>query len=288
MTPRNGRLSMDYATILVHLDASRRTHQRLHIAIRLAQDFHATLVGLLAIGHADPSSIRYLVDGDRYLTSYREWHNHIGEVARHAFFGATDELLIPTEWHAPEGGAVDCVVAQAHTADLLVLGQHDPADKDAFVGHHFVESVVLQCGRPVLVVPYAGVFPQSGKNVLVAWNGSREAARAIHDALPFLRRAQTIDVVTWTQPDAPLNQWRSPPRYAIEWLARHQVQARLHDINVASGDDTGQMLLSMAADQGSDLIVMGAYGHGRMRELVMGGVTRTLLASMTVPVLLSH
>ncbi|MGN5480869.1 hypothetical protein ACTMU2_41680 [Cupriavidus basilensis] len=75
------------------------------IAVRLAQDFHATLVGLLAIGHADPSSIRYLVDGDRYLDSYREWHKHIGEVARHAFFGATDELLFPTEWHAPEGAA---------------------------------------------------------------------------------------------------------------------------------------------------------------------------------------
>ncbi|CAG2160034.1 universal stress protein [Cupriavidus numazuensis] len=279
---------MDYATILVHLDASRRTHQRLHIAIRLAQGFHATLVGLLAVGQADPSSIRYLVDGDRYLDSYREWHKHIGEVARHAFFGATDELLIPTEWHAPEGAAADSVVAQAHTADLLVLGQHNPADKDAFAGHHFVESVVLQCGRPVLVVPYAGEFPHPGKNVLVAWNGSREAARAIHDALPFLRRAQTVDVISWDQPDTALNPWLSPPRYAIEWLARHEVQARLHDLTAASGDDTGQMLLSFAADQGSDLIVMGAYGHGRMRELVLGGVTRTLLESMTVPVLLSH
>ncbi|MGN5480870.1 universal stress protein [Cupriavidus basilensis] len=132
------------------------------------------------------------------------------------------------------------------------------------------------------------MFPHPGKNVLVAWNGSREAARAIHDALPFLRRARTVDVVSWSQPDASPSQWLSPPRHAIEWLARHQVPARLHDCKAAGGDDPGQMLLSFAADQGSDLIVMGAYGHGRMRELVLGGVTRTLLESMTVPVLLSH
>ncbi len=209
-------------------------------------------------------------------------------MARHGFLGATDELLIPTEWRAPEWATVDDIVVQGHTADLLVLGQHDPSDKDAFAEHHFVESVVLQCGRPVLVVPYAGVFSQMGRNVLVAWNGSREAARAIHDALPFLQRAQAIDVVSWSQPDASPSQWLSPPRYANEWLARHRVEARLHDITAASRDETGQMLLSMAADQGSDLIVMGAYGHGRMRELVLGGVTRTILESMTVPVLLSH
>uniref|UniRef100_UPI003F49975F universal stress protein n=1 Tax=Cupriavidus yeoncheonensis TaxID=1462994 RepID=UPI003F49975F len=279
---------MDFATILVHLDASRRMHQRLHIAIRLAKEFQAALVGMLATGQPDPGSIRYLVDGDRYLSSYTEWHRQVAEVARHAFQGATDELLTPTEWHAPEWATADNVVAQARTADLLVLGQHDPADKDAYVQHHFVESVVLECGRPVLVIPYAGVFPEVGKRILVAWNGSREAARAIQDALPFLRRAETVEVVAWNPPNLSADLRLSPPRFAIEWLARHGVQAGLHDITAVSGDDTGQMLLSLAADCGADLIVMGAYGHGRMRELVLGGVTRTMLQSMTVPVLLSH
>lgn len=279
---------MDYATILVHVDASRRMHQRLQLAIKLALQFQATLIGLLAVGQPDPRSSRYLVDGDGYLASYREWQHHTGEVARHAFLGATDELLIPTEWRAPEWAAADTVVAEAHTADLIVLGQHDPADKDAFAEHHFVESVVLQCGRPVLVVPYAGTFAGTGKNILVAWNGSREAARAIRDALPFLQRAESVDIVSWGKPDALTDLWLSPARYAVEWLARHRVQASLHDFTAASGNDTGQMLLSLAADLGSDLIVMGAYGHGRMRELVLGGVTRTILESMTVPVLLSH
>ncbi|MGN5480798.1 universal stress protein [Cupriavidus basilensis] len=211
-------------------------------AIRLAQEFQATLVGLLAIGQPDPRSIRYLVDGERYLASYREWHNHAGEVARHGFLGATDELLIPTEWRAPEWATVDDIVVQGHTADLLVLGQHDPSDKDAFAEHRFVESVVLQCGRPVLVVPYAGVFSKWGEMSSSPGMEAARPRRAIHDALPFLQRAQAIDVVSWSQPDASPSQWLSPPRYAIEWLARHHVEARLHDITAASRDETGQML----------------------------------------------
>uniref|UniRef100_UPI003F49107E universal stress protein n=1 Tax=Cupriavidus yeoncheonensis TaxID=1462994 RepID=UPI003F49107E len=279
---------MDYATVMVHLDASRRVHQRLHLAVQVAVEFQATLIGLLALGEPEPRSIRYLMDGDRYLASYNEWQSRVGEVARHAFLGATDELVIPTEWRAPEWATAATVQGEAHAADLIILGQHDPADADAFADPHLVESVVLQCGRPALVVPYAGAFPQVGKTILVAWNGSREAARAIHDALPFLRRADSVDVVSWGKSELSSDLWLSPARYAVEWLARHRVQAQLHDFEAAGGNDTGQMLLSRAADLGSDLIVMGAYGHGRMRELVLGGATRTILASMTVPVLLSH
>lgn len=279
---------MDYATIMVHLDASRHMHQRLHLAVQLAVEYQATLIGLLALGEPEPKSIRYLMDGDRYLASYKEWQRHAGEVAHQAFLGATDGLVIPTEWRATEWATAATVQGDAHAADLIVLGQRDPADNEAFDDPHFVESVVLQCGRPALVVPYAGAFPKVGKTILVAWNGSREAARAIHDALPFLRRAESVDVVSWGKSDVSSDLWLSPARYAVEWLARHRVQAQLHDFETAGGNDTGQMLLSRAADLGSDLIVMGAYGHGRMRELVLGGVTRTILTSMTVPVLLSH
>ncbi|WER48928.1 universal stress protein [Cupriavidus sp. WKF15] len=279
---------MDYATIMVHLDASRHMHQRLHLAVQLAVEYQATLIGLLALGEPEPRSTRYLMDGDRYLASYKEWQRHAGEMARQAFLGATDGLVIPTEWRTTEWATAATVQGDAHAADLIVLGQRDPADNEAFDDPHFVESVVLQCGRPALVVPYAGAFPKVGKTILVAWNGSREAARAIHDALPFLRRAESVDVVSWGKPDVSSDLWLSPARYAVEWLSRHRVQAQLHDIETDVGNDTGEMLLSRAADLGSDLIVMGAYGHGRVRELVLGGVTRTILASMTVPVLLSH
>jgi len=279
---------MDCATIMVHLDASRRVYQRLHIAAQLALEFQATVVGVLAIGKPDLSAMRYLVNGDRYLTSYNEWHAQVGKETRHALEGATDELQIAAEWRAPEWATAETVQAEAHLADLVVLGQHDPSDESAYAGNHFVESVVLQCGRPVLVVPYAGWFPRVGKHVLVAWNGSRESARAVHDALPLLKRAESVDIVSCTRPETPRDPWLSPPHYAVAGLARHGVKAHLHESVIGSGDDAGQMLLSLAVDLSADLIVMGAYGHGRMRELMLGGVTRALLSSMTVPVLMSH
>jgi len=279
---------MDYATIMVHLDASRRVYQRLHLAAQLALEYRATVVGLLAVGKPDPTAIRYLVDGNRYLASYKEWQTQVGKEAHHALQGATDELQIAAEWRAPEWATAETVQAEAHLADLLVLGQHDPSDEAAYAEGHFIESVVLQCGRPVLVVPYAGWFPSVGRHVLVAWNGSRESARAVHDALPMLKRAESVDVVTCTRPETLRDPWLSPPQYAVAWLARHGVQAHLHESVISSGDDPGQILLSRAADLNSDIIVAGAYGHGWMRELVLGGVTRTLLGSMTVPVLMSH
>jgi nucleotide-binding universal stress UspA family protein len=279
---------MDYATILVHLDASRRVYQRLHLAAQLALEFQATLVGLLAVGKPDPTAMRYLVDGDRYLADYNEWQHQVGERARHALMGATDELAITTQWRAPDWASAATIQAEAHLADLVILGQHDPTDDAAYAERNFVESVVLQCGRPVLVVPYAGWFPSVGKNVMVAWNGRRESARAIRDALPLLQRAEAVDVVSCSQPDGVSEPPVSPPRYAVDWLSRHGVTAQLRTCALDNGDRAGEMLLSEAADRNTDLIVMGAYGHSRMHELVMGGVTRTLLESMTVPVLMSH
>ncbi|WP_439682521.1 Universal stress protein UspA [Cupriavidus oxalaticus] len=279
---------MDYATILVHLDASRRVYQRLHLATQLAVQFKSTLVGLLAVGKPDPTAVRYLVDGDRYLASYNAWRHEVGERARHALMDATDEAVITTQWLAPDWATASTVQAEAHLADLVILGQRDPTDEEAYAEPAFVESIVLECGRPVLVVPYAGWFPNVGKTILVAWNGSREAARAIHDALPLLRRAETIDVVSWTPSHALKGPWLSPPQYAVEWLARHGVTAQLRSYPDEDGHDIGQRLLSHAADRNTDLIVMGGYGHSRVRELALGGVTRTLLQSMTVPVLMSH
>lgn len=279
---------MDYATILVHLDASRHMYQRLHLAAQLALEFQATLVGLLAVGKPDPTAMRYLVDGDRYLASYTEWQREVGERARQALMAATGELSIHAKFRAPDWATAATLEAEAHRADLVILGQHDPADDAAYAERHFIESVVLQCGRPVLVVPYAGWFPNIGKTVMVAWNGTGESARAIRDALPLLRRANTVDVVSFPQPDAMGEPSGSPPQYAHDWLASHGVTAHLHTCATSNRDDTGEMLLSEAANRNADLIVMGAYGHSRMRELVLGGVTRTLLRSMTVPVLMSH
>jgi nucleotide-binding universal stress UspA family protein len=137
----------------------------------------------------------------------------------------------------------------------------------------------------VLLIPYAGDFPAVGKRVLVAWNAGREATRAITDAIPILREAQQVDVIAFNPKDAPHGE--VPGADVGLYLARHGIKVNVSQ-QTAEDVDVGNQLLSRAADLDVDLIVMGAYGQPRMKELVLGGATRTVLKSMTVPVLMSH
>src|SRR2546421_1757575 len=141
--------------------------------------------------------------------------------------------------------------------------------------------------RPTLVLPYAGKFDAVGTNIMVAWDDSREAARAVSDALPLLRIAKRVQVVSWNESVGANDSTLRPRLDALhQWLMWQGVTAEIHvettDIGIA------EAMLSRAADLGADLIVMGAYGHARWAERVLGGATRGLLASMTVPVLMSH
>jgi nucleotide-binding universal stress UspA family protein len=142
----------------------------------------------------------------------------------------------------------------------------------------------MSAGRPVLMVPYAGRFPDTGKRVLIAWNAGREAARAVTDAMPLLSKAQSVEVVAFGEGG---DHGEVPGADLALFLARHGVKAtaaRQH----APGVDIGNQILSRAADVNADLIVMGAYGHSRLRELALGGATRSVLDAMTVPVLMAH
>jgi nucleotide-binding universal stress UspA family protein len=139
----------------------------------------------------------------------------------------------------------------------------------------------------VLLVPYAGRFPAVGRKVLIAWNAGREAARAVVDALPLLARASTVHVVSFNPEKGGADHGAVPGADIAQFLVRHGIKVVVHRQN-NGGVDVGNQILSRAADLEIDLIVMGAYGHARMREMVLGGVTRTLLETMTVPVLMSH
>lgn len=279
---------MTFASIMVHVDTGRRSHLRLSLAVKLAQEYQASLTGLLAVYAADPAWLHRVPDGGRYLEAYRQRREEACNVARCAFEGATEELLVPVEWRVAEGPPLVAVQREARLGDLLIMGQDDPDDPTAFVASHFVETIILEAGRPVLVIPSAGWFRETGRRVMVAWNGSRESARATHDALPFLRRADSVDVVSCAVVGKRRDEWLAPPQYPVAWLARHGIAARVHEVPVDAALSTGEALLSQAVDLSADLIVLGAYGHSRMRELVLGGVTQTLLTSMTVPTFFSH
>jgi nucleotide-binding universal stress UspA family protein len=183
-----------------------------------------------------------------------------------------------SEWHESLTGGFEALVHHAKHADLVVAGQPDP-DGDG-VPAAFSEQLVMSVGRPVLYVPRAGHFEHCGSRVLVSWNGSREAARAVEDAVPFLQRSVTTDVVTFGD-DAAADSGMAA------YLARHDASVSV-SAERTNGTEVGSAILARAADHAADLVVMGAYSHSRLRELVLGGATRALFKSMTVPTLMSH
>jgi nucleotide-binding universal stress UspA family protein len=191
-------------------------------------------------------------------------------------------------WRLVEGNLPATVALHARYADVTVLGQVNPYEhRDGLGSDAVAVTTVMTSGRPVLAVPFAGEFPTVGGRVLVAWNASREASRAVNDALPLLQSAEMVTVLA-VNPRHGINGHGDVPAADIALhLARHGVRAEAAH-TVANDIPEGEALLSYAADIGADLIVCGAYGHSRARELVFGGVTRTLLSEMTAPVFMSH
>ena len=274
-----------YRTIVVDLDPVKRRAERVEIAFGLADAFDAHVVGLHAPGPvyipsaalAEGTSIIRDMEGRR--------RKQVAEDAERDFRAVA--ATRNAEWRHSEQDSLYAMRLSARYADLLVLGQPDPYSReldDRPPG--YAADVVLSAGRPVLFVPYAGRFAKVGGRVLVAWNASREAARAVSDALPFLARAQRVEVVAFDA-DKGGDHGEAPAHDIALFLARHGVKAIAAE-QAGTGLDVGAQILSRAADIEADLIVMGCYGHSRVRELALGGASRTLLESMTVPVLMSH
>jgi nucleotide-binding universal stress UspA family protein len=274
---------MSYRSVLVHVDDAAASQTRLDYAVRLARGFDAELVGIYLVPGTDlaPSTAAILPPEvvERKLGEF----NDAQHAAEKAFRSATAGLAV--DWRAPAGTPIDAAVAHGRCAVLFIVGQRDAADSG--FADSLVTNVLLSSGRPTMVVPYTGVPAGIGENVLVAWNGGREAARAIGDALPLLERAKRIDVLAVDDDAQPGVAERLAGARLGGWLRAHGITAtvarhEVRDIGV------GEWLLDRAADLGSDLIVMGGYGHARMRELVLGGVTRTVVRAMTVPVFMAH
>ncbi|MGA3951978.1 universal stress protein [Ralstonia nicotianae] len=279
---------MTYASVMVHLDRSERAMHRLELAVRYAQAHHARLIAVYASFAPSPSWFYMMEGAARYLEEDRYRRDGVRDVVHGRFRDATKALSLETEWRSVEGDPVALVLREAREADLLIVGQRDPDDPESFVAADFVETLILEAGRPVLVVPYAGRFTTVAQRVLVAWNGGRESARALHDAMPLMQggAVQVLQMID----DRPRH-WAEETTIGqvARALRAHGIDSTVEEaICVDSDVAIGEMLLSRAADFNADLIVTGAYGHSRLRELVLGGVTRTLLNTMTAPVLMSH
>ncbi|CAE6861055.1 hypothetical protein R69927_04958 [Paraburkholderia domus] len=278
---------MSYKTIVVHLDTSPNAHPRLEIALRLAKQFGAHLTGAFALFSPDPRSLYVMAGTAEYYKQHEAMRAERRAALERLFHAELRRAGVPGEWVAVDEPASLAIPRAGRCADLIVAGQDNPADPESYIGDFFPENLILSCGRPVLLVPYASNERSTGERVLVAWDGSRAATRAVHDALPFMRTAKKTTILT-VNGEHDGERARIPGADIATVLARHGVRAEIADIETGPGGSVGEVLLSQVADGGVDLLVMGGYGHARWRELVMGGATRTILRSMSVPVLMSH
>lgn len=279
---------MKLCDILVHLDGSPRAKIRLDLAVAMARRHEAHLTALHVIDVAMPALA--LGDGGgggaviaELMEQMRQSALATGAQLQATFQEAIRREGVMGEWREVEGSAAEVVALHGRYADLIVLGQEDPAGDNVGI----MEAALFEAGRPVLAIPFAGQFRDIGRRVLVGWNASREASRAVHDALPLLAAAESATVFLANPKRGLGGHGEEPGADIARHLARHGLKVQVTKA-VADDVEDSALLLNQASDIGADLLVIGAYGHSRLREFILGGVTRTLLRQMTIPVLLSH
>jgi nucleotide-binding universal stress UspA family protein len=279
---------MAYKDLLVHVDDSKGCAARVEAAVELAIAHDAHLTGVSLLTDPAPSSFvqGYLPQDVVDMLQRQARERADAALGRFAEVAKRNQISFETRIDRVLYTAMaEALATNARYADLVILGQAGPDDAD--VPRYLPEEVTLASGRPSLVIPYIGPGATLGQRVSVAWDASREAARAVNDALPILQRAQAVGVVTVKPREGPFGHGEQPGADIALHLARHGMKVEVQ--RVESRDvDVANTILSHIADRSSDLLVMGAYGHSRLRELVLGGVTRTILHDMTVPVFMAH
>lgn len=279
---------MNFRTILVHLDRSDRSPVRAALAARWARSHESHLTGLIPTGLYDG-----VIPADAIATGMTDYIAESADYLRRRAEAIAREFRqdiaatgpLSYEVQLVDGVTEDAVVRYGHASDLVVVGQGDDSTRRDTTVHALAEHVLMEVGRPVLVVPSAGEFEGVPRNIVVAWDGSREAAVALHAALPALRSAR-VTLLSLRHPRDEDGAQRLLIHDMIQFLQRHGVQARAESEVTEIG--IADALLSRVSDFGADLLVMGAYSHSRLRERILGGVTRQILSQMTVPVLMAH
>ena len=266
--------------ILVFVQAGVGRSLQIEAAVALAKAHSAALSGLCAIDLPSVPAFAEAPIGMEIIQEEMAARRGAAKQLEARLLSAARQAGVAAEWRAVEGEPVSVALQHGRTADLVVLAQADP---DAGGEQNRLEELALTLGRPALVVPYVGAPASIGRHAIVAWSATREAARAAHDALPLLRSAQSTSVVGVDLDGAQ----RASLERLTAHLARHGVKAQPRAAS-SGGLGVGDVLLNYVANEGADLLVMGAYGHSRVRELVLGGATRTVFRQMTAPVLFSH
>ncbi len=305
MTPDASNARRGWRTLLVHLDASARCAARVDLALAWAAEQGGAVIGLASIGSPDvllamradmPDALEVVaLSAERLRQQAQAAAARCEARARAAGVPCTTRVVATDD-------VGDALARQAWTADVVLVGQRDFQARVEGVPDDLPQQAILRSGRPVVVVPTVGECVAVPDTVLVAWRSGREASVAVRDALPLLARARRVVLIEVTRdgaapPSASLHDASArggatniggTAADALDWLARHGVHATLARTAARGEEAIGDALLAEAAAVGADLLVMGGYGHARLREWVLGGVTRHVLANMTLPVLFSH
>jgi nucleotide-binding universal stress UspA family protein len=270
---------MSYTTLMLYVNADSKPEQLLRLATGLANKFDATLIGMSALAVRPPFVADEVVvegvsevDIRKKLSKREKWFHKIVGTGRPNI-----------EWRSIIASPTDALAREARSADLIIIAQ-DPEIRDVYSALD-PARVILKAGRPVLVVP-AGVGSLRADHVVIGWKETREARRAVQDALPFLHEAVRVNIVEYCSADKKEATWQHVDDVA-RFLSRHEIDADA-EVFVTSQDSDSTQLTQYATDRGADLLVTGAYGHSRLGEWIFGGMTRDLLMSSPFCCLMSH
>ena len=279
---------MDFKNILLHLDHSSGCKNRLETAFALAKKYDALITGLFVVpDYVVPSYVEAQISVD-LITDVTEKALARARETLTDYEKMADDAGARMEAHVLEGQVIPILREHTKYADLLMLGQDQPDDPDN-ASYGLADALLFEGACPCIVVPHSGKLAVPGKRVLLTWNASRESARALREAMPILSGAEEVVVLSSEPDDADVEIARGHPHAdeLARFLESHgieSVSSGIADLDVSTSD----AILGQAAEMNADLIVMGAYGHARLREIILGGVTRDLLKQSPVPLFLAH
>ena len=279
---------MDFKNLLLHLDHSSGCKNRLELTFALAKKYDALITGLFAVpDYVVPSYVEAQISVD-LITDVTERALARATEAMADYRKLADDAGVRMDAHVIEGQVIPILREHSKYSDLLILGQDNPDDPDN-ASYGLADALLFEGACACIMVPHSGKLATPGKRVLLTWNASRESARALREALPILATAEDVVVLSSEPDDADSEIARGHPH--ADELARFLESHGIESISSGIADldiSTSDAILGQAAEMDADLIVMGAYGHARLREIILGGVTRDLLKQSTVPLFLAH
>lgn len=277
---------MSYKQIVLHLDNSKACESRLRAACEIAQRFDSRLVAVYVVpDFIIPTYVEAQISNE-IMESISAQAIEAAEKKLDEYKAVASEYSIVPETHIVEGQLEQILIEYSRYSDLVIIGQHDSDDPDD-VSAGLADQLLVEGGARCLVVPSRGQAPAPGSRVLIAWNSSRESARAVRAAMSFLVNAEEVVVLSSETANEEMFTGRSRSRELVRYLLAHDIDSVVSSFDQAS-IGAGEAIVAQANDMKADLIVMGGYGHTRLREVILGGATRELLDSTPACVLLSH